>query len=186
MNSHTDRYFWRYETPKDFDDLLMGGIITESGQYLTELIFENTNAARKLSINREFKFITAFAETKTWLDIYFAGEIPDFTPQYLIENPTPFRKKVSDIMLRIPYGKTVTYNSIAEEIAADAGIAKMSAQAVGGAVGWNPICIIVPCHRVVGSNGCLTGYGGGIINKIALLKLEENDMSRFTLPKQTN
>lgn len=186
MNSHTERYLWRYKTPEEFDDLLMCGIITENGQYLTELIFENSNDVGKLSINHEFKLIDAFAEIKIWLDIYFAGGIPDFTPRYLIENPTPFRKKVSDIMLRIPYGKTTTYNSIAAEIATNAGIAKMSAQAVGGAVGWNPICIIVPCHRVVGSNGCLTGYGGGIRNKVALLKLEGNDMSRFTLPKQKN
>ena len=185
MNSHTERYLWRYKTPEEFDDLLMCGIITENGQYLTELIFENSNDVGKLSINHEFKFIDAFAETEKWLDIYFSGKIPDFT-RYLIENPTPFRKKVSDIMLRIPYGKTTTYNSIAAEIATNAGIAKMSAQAIGGAVGWNPICIIVPCHRGVGSNGCLTGYGGGIRNKIALLKLEGNNMIRFTLPKQKN
>lgn len=87
-------------------------------------------------------------------------------------------------MNKIPYGKTVTYNDIAKEIAQNRGIEKMSAQAVGGAVGWNPICIIVPCHRVVGTNGSLTGYGGGIQNKVKLLEIENNDMSKFTIPKK--
>ena len=87
-------------------------------------------------------------------------------------------------MLRIPYGQTVTYGSIAAELAAERGLARMSAQAVGGAVGYNPICLIVPCHRVVGASGSLTGYGGGIRNKIALLKLEGCDMTAFTVPKK--
>ena len=119
-----------------------------------------------------------------WLDIYFSGKNPDFTPKYKIENLTPFRSQVIDIMNKIPYGKTVTYNDIAKEIAQNRGIEKMSAQAVGGAVGWNPICIIVPCHRVVGTNGSLTGYGGGIQNKVKLLEIENNDMSKFTIPKK--
>jgi len=89
---------------------------------------------------------------------------------------------VIDIMNKIPYGKVVTYNDIAKEIAKIKGLNKMSAQAVGGAVGWNPICIIIPCHRVVGSNGSLTGYGGGIKNKIKLLELEKNDMTKFIIP----
>ena len=75
-------------------------------------------------------------------------------------------------MNTIPYGKTITYNDIAKKIAKEKSIEKMSAQAVGGAVGWNPICIIIPCHRVVGTNRSLTGYGGGMNNKISLLKLE--------------
>ena len=102
--------------------------------------------------------------------------------KYKIENLTPFRKMVIDIMNKIPYGKVVTYNDIAKEIAKIKGLNKMSAQAVGGAVGWNPICIIIPCHRVVGSNGSLTGYGGGIKNKIKLLELEKNDMTKFIIP----
>ena len=89
---------------------------------------------------------------------------------------------VIDIMNKIPYGKTITYNDIAKEIAKIQGVEKMSSQAVGGAVGWNPICIIIPCHRVVGSNGSLTGYGGGIKNKVALLTIEGNDMTKFTIP----
>lgn len=86
-------------------------------------------------------------------------------------------------MIKIPYGKLISYNDIAKEIAKENGIKKMSAQAVGGAVGWNPICLIIPCHRVVGSNGNLTGYGGGIQNKIRLLELEKNDMNKFTISK---
>ncbi|MDE6477056.1 MAG: MGMT family protein, partial [Mycoplasmoidaceae bacterium] len=100
---------------------------------------------------------------------------------YKIENITLFRKEVTDIMMRIPFGKTVTYGDISKIIAKNRGLEKMSSQAVGGAVGWNPICIIIPCHRVVGMNGKLTGYGGGIQNKIALLTHEKNDMSKYSI-----
>ena len=86
-------------------------------------------------------------------------------------------------MLEIPFGATTTYGEIAKNIAAKKGLEKMSAQAVGGAVGWNPLCIVVPCHRVLGSDGSLTGYGGGIKNKIALLKIEGIAAEKFTLPK---
>ncbi len=125
-----------------------------------------------------------FDKTSKWLDTYFSGQEPDFTPECKIENLTPFRKQVIDIMNKIPYGKTITYNDIAKKIAKSKGIEKMSAQAVGGAVGWNPICIIIPCHRVVGTNGSLVGYGGGINNKIKLLEIEKNDMNKFTVPKK--
>ena len=81
-------------------------------------------------------------------------------------------------------GETLTYNDISKRIAKNRGIEKMSSQAVGGAVGWNPICIIIPCHRVVGKNGSLTGYGGGIKNKIALLEHEKNDMSKYFIPRR--
>ena len=96
---------------------------------------------------------------------------------------TPFRKAVCEIMLTIPFGQTMTYGEIADIIAKQRGIAKMSAQAVGGAVGHNPISIIIPCHRVVGANGNLTGYGGGIEKKIQLLTLEKINMTAFFLPK---
>mgnify|MGYP002587753843 CR=1 FL=1 len=84
----------------------------------------------------------------------------------------------------IPYGKTMTYGQIAAQIAAERGIVRMSAQAVGGAVGHNPLSIIVPCHRVVGTNGSLTGYAGGIDRKIKLLTLEGINMSAFFMPKK--
>ena len=85
-------------------------------------------------------------------------------------------------MNKIPWGEVITYGDIADGIAKKKGLSRMSSQAVGGAVGWNPICIIIPCHRVVGSNGSLTGYGGGISNKIKLLELEGHDMNDFIIP----
>ena len=120
------------------------------------------------------KDLDIFDDTLRWLDIYFSGKEPDFTPKILITG-TPFRKSVAEIMLTIPYGKTMTYGGIANVIAKEKGIAKMSAQAVGGAVGYNSISIIIPCHRVVGTNGSLTGYAGGLDKKIQLLKLEKTD-----------
>ena len=114
-----------------------------------------------------------FEECFRWLDIYFSGRQPDFTPAYRTDNLTPFRRQVQKIMLEIPWGQTVTYGGIASRIAAASGLSKMSAQAVGGAVGWNPLCLIIPCHRVMGAGGKVTGYGGGIKNKIELLKLEK-------------
>ena len=124
-----------------------------------------------------------FEETCKWLDIYFSGKEPDFTPKYKVNNLTDFRKEVIEIMNTIPFGETITYNDIAKIIAKRHGIKRMSAQAVGGAVGWNPICIIIPCHRVIGANRALTGYGGGIKNKLSLLKNEGNDISKYFLPK---
>ena len=122
-------------------------------------------------------------EAVRWLDIYFRGKEPDFLPPL---NPagSPFRRKVWDILLQIPYGKTVTYGDIAKRLAKDSGMVKMSAQAVGGAVGHNEISIIIPCHRVVGANGNLTGYAGGIDKKIALLKIEHVDLSDYYVPKK--
>lgn len=129
------------------------------------------------------KDLDIFDDTSRWLDIYFSGKEPDFTPKILITG-TPFRKSVAEIMLTIPYGKTMTYGEIANVIAKEKGIAKMSAQAVGGAVGHNSISIIIPCHRVVGTNGSLTGYAGGLDKKIQLLKLEKTDMSGLFVPKK--
>lgn len=158
--------------------------MNSDGGFLTGLWFSGSRDSSKHVENCEEKELLVFGETAKWLDIYFSGKNPDFTPKYLIENLTPFRKEVIDIISSIPFGETLTYNDIAKIIAEKRGIEKMSAQAVGGAVGRNPICIIVPCHRVVGSNGSLTGYGGGIKNKTALLKLENNDMSKFFVPEK--
>ena len=116
--------------------------------------------------------LPVFGETRRWLDEYFCGREPGFTPLYRIDGLTPFRKDVIDAMQEIPFGETATYGDIAAAIAKKRGMIKMSAQAVGGAVGWNPICIIIPCHRVIGANGALVGYGGGIKNKVALLEHE--------------
>ena len=110
-------------------------------------------------------------KTEQWLDIYFSGEEPDFTPPLHMIG-SDFRKSVWDILLTIPYGHTMSYGEIARKLEAEKGYSKMSAQAVGGAVGHNPISIIIPCHRVVGTNGSLTGYAGGIDKKVQLLTLE--------------
>lgn len=117
-------------------------------------------------------------EARRWLDIYFSGSEPDFTPPL---NPagSDFRKAVWQILLQIPYGKTVTYGQIANQIAKMKNLSRMSAQAVGGAVGHNPISIIIPCHRVVGTNGNLTGYAGGIDRKVKLLETEHVDVGSF-------
>ena len=172
---------FRYPTPEGFDDLLM----CSDGEVLKGLGFED--ACKHLSHHVEpchgASLPSAIVETCRWLDLYFAGHEPDFTPDYRMDGLTPFRKEVSDIMREIPFGKIMTYGEIANKIAQKQGIPKMSAQAVGGAVGWNPICIIVPCHRVMGANGHLTGYGGGIHNKIALLRLEGHEVNRFFMSK---
>lgn len=112
-----------------------------------------------------------FDGTKRWLDLYFFGKEPDFTVPFHY-NGTAFQNAVWDILCMIPYGQVTTYGAIAKIIAEQRGISRMSAQAVGGAVGSNPLSIIVPCHRVIGANGNLTGYGGGLDKKIALLKIE--------------
>ena len=170
-----------YKTPGLFSDI----IIESDGKFLTGLRFEgffddfragrkNSKGAKHSDANAVQK-IPAVADTIRWLDIYFSGKDPGFIPEYKIKELTPFRSEVIEEMLKIPYGKTVSYGDIAKAIAEKHGGGKMSAQAVGGAVGWNPICLIIPCHRVIGSNGSLTGYGGGIINKGLLLELEKSD-----------
>lgn len=150
-----------YKTKNGLSDI----ILNSDGEYLTGLWFEGSKDSIKHDENAKEKELEIFKETKKWLDIYFSGEVPEFTPKYKINNITDFRKEVIDIMNLIPFGETITYNDIAETIAKKRRIKKMSAQAVGGAVGSNPICIIIPCHRVVGKNGKLTGYGGGIKKK---------------------
>lgn len=122
-------------------------------------------------------------DAKRWLDIYFSGREPGFLPPMRYDS-TPFRKRICDIMLTIPYGQTMTYGEIAAEAARQQGLERMSAQAVGGAVGHNPISLMIPCHRVVGTGGSLTGYGGGIDRKAKLLTLEGVDMSCFFVPKK--
>ena len=147
----------------------------------------------------EKKELPVFEQTKKWLDIYFGGKNPDFMPPLAMKT-TPFRKEVWEILLTIPYGKTMTYGEIAKQISSQRQIqdmqknagenggrnekVHMSAQAVGQAVGHNSISILIPCHRVVGSDGSLTGYAGGIEKKVQLLTLEKVDMSHFYVPKK--
>lgn len=139
--------------------------------------------ARELKDAQENNTLPVFETVKRWLSVYFSGQEPDFSvPFHLIG--TKFQKEVWEILCTIPYGHTMTYGEIAKLLAAEKGIPRMSAQAVGGAVGHNKISIIVPCHRVVGANGNLTGYAGGIDKKVKLLTLEHLDMKHFFIPKK--
>ncbi len=125
-----------------------------------------------------------FSLTGKWLDAYFAGRKPAVSDLPLAPRGGEFRQAVWDLLLKIPYGGLATYGEIAEAVAARLNKNRMSAQAVGGAVGHNPISIIIPCHRVVGANGSLTGYAGGIDKKLWLLRHEGVDVSRFFIPKK--
>ncbi|MDR2925872.1 MAG: methylated-DNA--[protein]-cysteine S-methyltransferase [Azoarcus sp.] len=128
--------------------------------------------------------IPIFNAAKKWLDRYFSGKMPAISELPLAPIGSAFRQSVWNILREIPYGKFMTYGGIAKKIAAAAGRENMSSQAVGGAVGHNPISIIIPCHRVIGSNGNLTGYAGGIKAKIKLLELENADLSGLFAPKK--
>ena len=121
-------------------------------------------------------------QTRQWLDRYFAGEQPSLTELKLAPIGSDFRQRVWSILCQIPYGETTTYGEIAKQVAAELGRETMSSQAIGGAVGHNPISIIIPCHRVVGTNGSLTGYAGGIDKKIWLLTHEGLNLSNFVVP----
>ena len=155
--------------------------LASDGTSLVGLWFDGQKYfADTLEDEHKQKSLPVFEEARRWLDLYFSGKEPSFLPP-LAPKATPFRKKVWDILLSIPYGQTMTYGEIAKTIAREQS-SRMSAQAVGGAVGHNPISIIVPCHRVVGTNGSLTGYADGIDKKVQLLTLEGVDMTRFFVP----
>ena len=160
---------YKYKTPAGFGNMWMNS----DGEVLTGLWFEGSRDQSKHKLDCEERELPVFRETRRWLDIYFSGRDPGFTPPYRLLGATPFREAVSREMLKIPFGATVTYGDIAATIAKRRGMSKMSAQAVGQAVGWNPICLVIPCHRVVGAGGAITGYGGGLHNKVALLELEQ-------------
>ena len=146
--------------------------LASNGETLTGLWFDGQKYFPHNLISESIEAeLPIFTQTCNWLDIYFSGKIPDFNPPIIL-NTTPFRKAVYEILFTIPYGQTMTYGEIANILAKQKSIQRMSAQAVGGAVGHNPISIIIPCHRVVGADGSLTGYAGGLDKKIALLKLE--------------
>ena len=153
-----------YKTSDKLDDIIM----CSDGTYLTKLTFNKDNVDIDADDN-----LPIFDKTKKWLDIYFDGKEPDFDIEYKIDYKSSFQKEVIDILCDIKYGETITYGEIASIIASRRGIKKMSAQAIGGAVGFNPICIIAPCHRVIGKDGSMIGYGGGVKNKIELLRLEK-------------
>ncbi len=172
-------YIKRYDSP-------LGMILIASDEIgLTGLWFEGQKYfARTLSDNREEKETRIIKEAEKWLDSYFLGEKPG---NAIPLNPagTVFQKSVWNILSEIPYGSTITYGDIASRIARETGRSHMSAEAVGGAVGHNPISIIIPCHRVVGKNGSLTGYAGGLERKIRLLEIEKADISALYIPRKS-
>ena len=150
-----------YESP------LGGMTMASNGVALIALKFDGTKSESYFSGGTSATtMLPVFDETRRWLDLYFSGEKPDFTPS-LAPQGTPFQQRVWEILLAIPYGKTMSYGDVARRFSS-----KMSAQAIGGAVGHNPIGIIIPCHRVIGADGSLTGYGGGLDRKRWLLELE--------------
>ena len=159
-------FIYRYDSPL--------GLITMAcdGNDLTGLWFNGQkHFGESLSADHTERFLPVFDETCRWLDLYFSGSIPDFTPPLNLRG-TAFRRAVWEILLTSPYGRTTTYGRIAESIAAQKETGRLSAQAVGNAVGHNPVSLIVPFHRVVGADGSLTGYAGGTDRKRRLLEME--------------
>lgn len=170
-------YTFHYASP-------LGAItLVSDGVSLTGLWFDNRKPFRSCSLCESPSLVLPiFDDAVRWLDLYFSRQQPGFTPLLRLQG-SGFQRMVWGILLNIPYGKTVSYGDIARRIAARMGIGKMSAQAVGGAVGRNPVSIIVPCHRVVGNNGSLTGYAGGIDRKAWLLahEMAGNTGGKFTV-----
>ena len=170
------QYISYYQSP-------LGKLLLAADQTgITGAWFENQKYyAHSLDAEHTEKVTPILEDTKRWLDLYFSGKEPDFMPP-LHPSGTPFQMDVWDILRQIPYGTTITYGAVAKEIARRRGIPRMSAQAAGGAVGHNPVSILIPCHRVVGSNGSLTGYAGGIDRKIKLLALEKVPVESYFIP----
>ena len=165
-------YITHYDSP-------LGGILLAADEAgLSGLWFEGARyfAAGLPSAHAEGE-TEVLALTKHWLDVYFSGREPDFMPS-LHPAGSPFRQAVWRLLLDIPYGQTTTYGQLACRLAAQLGVKQMSAQAVGGAVGHNAISILIPCHRVLGADGSLTGYAGGIDKKTKLLALEQAGIAR--------
>ena len=154
-------------------DSPLGGItLASDGDALTGLWFDGQKYfADTLSGGSVEKALPVFEEAERWLEVYFSGKAPDFTPKLSLR-ATAFRKTVWEILLTVPFGQIVTYGQIAERAAQRMNVPRMSARAVGGAVGHNPILLIIPCHRVVGADGSLTGYAGGMDRKLRLLRME--------------
>ena len=156
--------------------------LRSDGEALTGLWFaDDKHYGAKDIAGAALADLDVFMQAEAWLAEYFAGREPKVSVPLKLQG-SEFQVQVWRLLQDIPYGRLVTYGDIAKKIAAQKGLARMSAQAVGGAVGHNPLCIIVPCHRVVGANGSLTGYGGGMWRKVRLLELEKVDMSKLTVP----
>lgn len=159
-------------------------LLTSDGEALTGLYFQGQKyISPALLVQAGEADLPIFRETKRWLELYFQGKDPGFTPALCLSG-TPFRRLVWEILLTIPYGETMSYGEISQRVAQKLGKERMSAQAVGGAVGHNPVSLIVPCHRVLGKDGSLTGYAGGIGLKEKLLTLEGIDVSKRSRPRR--
>lgn len=157
------------------DGKSLTGLWLEGQKHFADTIPDSTPAKEDLSV---------FDVARKWLDRYFSGEKPPISELPLSPGGGQFRQGVWSILCDIPYGQVITYGEIAKKMAVRMNRERMSSQAVGGAVGHNPISIIIPCHRVVGANGSLTGYAGGVGKKIKLLELEGCDMSRLFVPEK--
>lgn len=151
----------------------LGGILLAADRTgLTGLWFDGQQHFPSfLSQMQETPNLPIFTQTCLWLDCYFSGRLPPVQPP-LHPLGTVFQQSVWTLLLTIPYGQTTTYGELARRLAKQNGIAHISAQAVGGAVARNKISILIPCHRVIGADGSLTGYAGGIARKAALLQME--------------
>lgn len=164
-------YVWTYDSPLGVLTLASDGTALTGLWFAGQLHFASTlDPDHRLSRRPEFD------PAMRWLDVYFSGREPDFTPPLHLRG-SAFRQAVWAQLLQIPYGATRTYGAIAGCLAREAGRSRLSAQAVGGAVGHNPVSLIVPCHRVVGRGGAMVGYAGGIWRKEWLLALEQRQVS---------
>lgn len=165
-------YVHRYLSP------LGGMTMVSDGRALTALAFDGSAYPPDVRAAAGNDRLPVFAITEKWLDTYFTGQIPDAAPP-LSPHGTPFQEAVWRILLTVPYGRTTTYGAIAAQIARERALPRMSAQAVGGAVGRNPIALIIPCHRVIGADGSITGYAAGTERKSRLLAMERTHIPRF-------
>ena len=160
------QYVCRYDSP------LGPMLLAAEGDWLTGAWFEGQKYfGRTLAAGRAEGDAPVLTLARRWLEVYFSGREPDFAVP-LRPSGTPFQQEVWAALREIPYGQTTTYGAIARQMAARRGLPRLAAQAVGGAVGRNPICILVPCHRVLGADGSLTGYAGGVERKRRLLEME--------------
>ncbi|OCN03530.1 hypothetical protein A4S06_06150 [Erysipelotrichaceae bacterium MTC7] len=170
-------YFANYESPIGVYKMV------SDGQALTGLYHVSDPKGEKIECTDKQE-LPIFKQVRAWLDAYFAGQNPTIETLPLHLEGTPFQKEVWNALLQVEYGQLATYGDLAKVIASHRGLKRMSSQAVGHALGKNPIPVIVPCHRIVGANGNLTGYTGGLDIKTYLLKLEGVQMDTLHYPKK--
>lgn len=160
----------------DYESPLGLMLLAQEGEFIVGLWFQEQKHFPNMQLEKGDTPL--LKKARNWLDRYFAGERPSPEELPLAPHGTAFRQEVWKLLMKIPYGETSTYGLLAQQMAQQRGISRMSAQAVGGAVGHNPISIIIPCHRVLGTDGSLIGYAGGLERKAALLAIEQGDRKR--------